>query len=166
MIGKKLFVAFFLSFLLFFSACEGTPPINDLNVPMGLSLVEKDATSIKIQFYAYNPEPDFSGFCVYITTTPQTWESYQALSETGKATALPVIDPYIVSAVQGSRQYPTITYYAFPEVTTKTTLINYTIKWDGFGNALTPNAYYIVISALDLNNSLESLVSNMIQVNF
>jgi len=165
MTGNKAAAFFLIGILFLFSACKGTPPVNDLNVPMGLLLAERTLSEIKIRFYAYNPEPDFTGFCVYLSTTHTTWEAFQTLSESGKAATLPVVDPYLISSVQGSQQYPTIPYYSFPEVTTKTTLIEYVIAYDGAGNPINAGTtYYIAVSALDVNNSMESAVSNVIQV--
>lgn len=154
----------FLFFILFVVACEGTAPVNDLNIPMGLEVTATTSSSITIKFYAYNPETDFSGFNVYISTALTTRAALQAVvSSRISGTAFTTAgDPYIISSSSTvDNQYPTLPANNYSDLTTEVVSIEHTITYDGVLASISTGTYYIVVTALDKSNTIESEASNM-----
>jgi len=152
----------------FFYSCKGTPPTNDLNIPMGLECTDTTPSlPLRIYFYGYNPEPDFSGYNIYISTTHSSWSSMQSLvdqhiSNGGFSSS---INNNIISSVQGGNTYPTIPSYSLSQVSAGAQKVEFQINYDGASNGLNlAVSYYIGITAIDLNNVLESKISNIIKV--
>ncbi|HOJ49372.1 MAG TPA: hypothetical protein PKW55_01000 [Spirochaetota bacterium] len=191
MTGKKKKLLLFLIVPLFLS-CKGTPPTNDLNSPMGLFCYDyiagswdteekEDCTAsssqIKIGFYAYNPEPGFTGYNIYIIKggTP-TYEDFQAIvnSRINNGSFTTGGDNYIISGgisftPPQDNYYPTLPGYNYPEVKIKVikieTLIEYEPTFSGPNPvAISSGVYYIGVTSLDKTNVVESKISNIIKV--
>jgi len=190
MTGRK--INYLLTFLLLLANCRGTPPVNDINVPMGLHCYdytgdwgteEKEtctsaSNKIKIGFYAYNPEPGFSGYNVYIIKGGSpTYETFQSIvsARIVNGSFTTAGDNYIVSggvnfSPPRDNYYPTIPGYNYPEVKIKVIKIEFIIEYEPTFAGSSPipissGTYYIGVTGLDKTNVFESNISNIIQVN-
>lgn len=170
MIKNKIIL--FLIAVSFFS-CKAEPPINDLNVPMGL-IGTYDGAKIKLSFYAFNPEPNFYGFNVYITdcSVENNWDLIQGKvlqHIVGSTFNLTINNDYIISSTAvaaPNKTFPTILSSSANGVTTKSTLVSYSVTYDAYNNAISlASNYCIGVTAIDMNDFIESALSNAIRCN-
>jgi hypothetical protein len=208
---KKIILIIVIQIVLILKSCGLPSPdsISVLNTPaivvgtktasgsyFNYSKVEKfpggSPPYIRISIMAYQPEPDFSGFNIYInnsidlepgfddgTKASIQWaHQYHYNYDTSKGTypnQQRIEARFIIASQSGtSGLYPSISVSqlsllsVYPAMKSYPVEFKIEIRWDGRGQQLTygEKIYNIAVSAVDVASKIESKLSNIIKVRF
>lgn len=178
---RKLLTIFIFFSLIFALGCKGGAPQADLNTPLGLTGTF-GAGQIIINFYGFNQENHFQGYNIYITDCTATsvlpgnppvnsWTTIQTnlVKNHFNATYKSSIESnYLISSANTiPKSFPTLPSSLVQGVIGTVTLVSYTITYDGVGAgvAIGGGPYCIGVTAVNLSDLVESVLSNAIQCN-
>ena len=136
---------------------------DDLNPPLGLELVERTSSYIKIRFRAYNPEPNFSGYLIYMSISYDLYAQRARHIDLAKKTVNQEVEMKYIVLNPNTLSLPTIEYTFKNRITPQ--VIEFTITKAPGNTELNPNiTYYIGVTAYDIVGLIESEMSNIIEV--
>ena len=161
---------------MFNSFCSTQPPKINLNTPLGL--FGKDYTNkITLYFYGYNSEPTFSGYDIYITSScfadlKTFYNNTAAIHYSDKGVINTTIEAnYILSSVSSATKvFPSISPTSFtiingPGISVGVTELSFDVTYDAANLPIdtTAKTYCIAVTAVDILDKVESMMSNAIQ---
>ncbi len=160
----KIIRLFIIVFILSHCGIPSNELFEDLNAPKNLTVTKIGSGNVTINFWAYNPEENFSGYNIYMTSDSEAVLTSQH--------ALHINDSQINTNVRTTSivknkdySYPTITDSDAGVIAVRSAPGSITFTFDKAPNnqiIAVGAVYYIAVSAFSSTNNLESGLSNIV----